>query len=442
MIDRGLLLRGVRVVDARGVRAERADVLVAGGRVAGVSTRPVVDPDGAEAIDLDGLTVCPGLMNAHSHVCLDGGPDPDRTLRDETRTERVIRSARRLEAALAAGVTTIRDVGGVEGLDLELAAMVARGEIAGPRMLASGRVVTMTGGHGHWMGIEADGPDAVRRAARLQIKAGATSIKVMATGGMMTAGRQAGVPQLTVEEMAAAVDEAHKRGFPVAAHAESRVGVLNALRAGVDSVEHGHGGDDEAIELLLERGAFLVPTILSDRRIIEAGVAAGIPDFVVEQCEALHEDLVRFLELAIEAGVKIAAGNDGGAPLVGIGEIVPELELYVRHGMTPVAALASATTVTAELFGLANVGLVEVGYVADLLVVRGDPLVDVGALADPVGVVLWGRAVRLPGSAAKGVARPARADRSPGRAVRLLWSAANGVRGLPSQADDNAVIVP
>jgi imidazolonepropionase-like amidohydrolase len=251
----------------------------------------------------------------------------------------------------------------------------------------------MTGGHGWWMGLEADGPDAVRAATRTNLKAGARSIKLMATGGMMTGGRQAGQPQLTVEEMAAAVDEAHKRDVPVGAHAESRVGVRNAIIAGVDSVEHGHGGDEEVIELMLERRTFLVPTILSDRRIIEAGVEAGIPDFVVEQCDALHESLVTFLEAAIRAGVKVAAGNDGGAPLVPIADMVGELELYVRHGMTPLAALASATTQTAELFRLPDVGLVEPGYAADLLVLRDDPLASLGALRDPKVVVARGSVV-------------------------------------------------
>ena len=260
-------------------------------------------------------------------------------------------------------------------------------------MLASGRVITMTGGHGWWIGRQADGPDAVRRATRKNLRSGATSIKLMATGGMMTTGRQAGQPQLTIEEMAAAVDEAHKREVPVAAHAESRIGVRNAILAGVDSVEHGHGGDQEIIDLMLERGTALVPTILSDRRIIDHGVAAGIPAFVVEQCEALHESLVTFLEPAIRAGVRIAAGNDGGAPLVPMGDMVDELELYVRHGMTPLAALASATTVTAELFGLPDVGLVEPGQVADLLVVDGDPLASIGALRDPVQVLRAGRPV-------------------------------------------------
>ena len=291
-------------------------------------------PTAAEVIELAGAWVCPGLMNAHAHLCLDGGPDPEAALRGENRTETVLRSAARLEAAVRAGVTTIRDVGGSDGIDIELARLVESGEVLGPRVIASGRVVTMTGGHGWWMGIQADGADAVRRAARENLRAGAGSIKLMATGGMMTGGRQAGQPQLTVEEMAAAVDEAHKRGVPVAAHAESRVGVLNAIAAGVDSVEHGHGGDEQAIEQMLERGVALVPTILSDRRIIEHGVGAGIPDFVVEQCDALHQSLVVFLERAIQAGVTIAAGNDGGAPLVPIGDMVGELELYRQHGMS------------------------------------------------------------------------------------------------------------
>ncbi len=386
-----LLLRGGRLVDGRGARVSgvgSSDLLIRDGRIAAIG--PTLESAGAKIVDVSGRWVCPGLMNAHAHLCLDGGPDPEETLRAENRTQTVIRSARRLEETVRAGVTTIRDVGGADFIDIELARLVEAGEIPGPRVIPSGRVVTMTGGHGWWMGIQADGPDGVRRAARENLRAGAGSIKLMATGGMMTGGRQAGQPQLTIEEMAAAVEEAHKRGVPVAAHAESRIGVLNALRAGVDSVEHGHGGDQEAIDLMLARGAALVPTILSDRRIIDNGVAAGIPAFVVEQCDALHQSLVVFLERAIAAGVRIAAGNDGGAPLVPIGDMVGELELYVRHGMTAQAALASATTVTAALFGLDDIGLVEVGQIADLLVVDTDPLVSIGALRSPRSVIRGG----------------------------------------------------
>jgi len=391
-----LILRDARVVDARGARPGRVDVAIRGRLIeeivehrADISPASLASP----AIALDGRWVSPGLMNAHAHACLDGGPDPETVLHAENRTQTVVRSAARLEAALRAGVTTIRDVGGPDDIDIELAGMIAAGEIPGPRMLASGRVVTMTGGHGWWIGRQADGPDAVRRATRENLRAGARAIKVMATGGMMTTGRQAGQPQLTIEEMAAAVEEAHKREVPVAAHAESRTGVHNAILAGVDSVEHGHGGDDEAIALMLEHGTALVPTILSDRRIIDHGVAAGIPDFVVEQCAALHDSLVTFLEAAIRAGVRIAAGNDGGAPLVSIGDMVAELELYVRHGMTPLAALASATTVTAALFGLDDVGLVEPGHAADLLILDGDPLESIAALRDPRQVLRAGSPV-------------------------------------------------
>jgi imidazolonepropionase-like amidohydrolase len=392
-----LLLRDARVVDARGGQPGRADILVREGRIAAIGA--TLDPAAlgageAEVVSLGGRWLTPGLMNAHAHACLDGGPDPEQVLHGENRSQTLVRSIARLEATLRAGVTTIRDVGGPGDMTIELAGLIAAGEIPGPRVLACGRVITMTGGHGWWMGRQADGPDAVRRATRKNLRAGATSIKVMATGGMMTTGRQAGQAQLTIEEMAAAVEEAHKREVRVAAHAESRVGVRNAILAGVDSVEHGHGGDQEIMEMMLERGTALVPTILSDRRIIEHGVAVGIPAFVVEQCEALHESLVAFLEPAIRAGVKIAAGNDGGAPLVPMGDMVDELELYVRHGMTPLAALASATTETAELFGLGgDVGLVEEGQVADLLVVDGDPLESIGAFRNPVQVFRAGRPV-------------------------------------------------
>jgi imidazolonepropionase-like amidohydrolase len=197
--------------------------------------------------------------------------------------------------------------------------------------------------------------------------------------------------------MAAAVDEAHKAGRIVAAHAESAVGARNAVLAGVDSVEHGHGIDEQVVALMLERGTSLVPTILSDRAIVEAAPGAGIPDFVVEKCRALAPSLERTLRLAIERGVPIAAGNDGGAPLVAIGDIVSELELYVVHGMTPQAALAAATTTTAGLFRMSNLGLLEVGYQADLLVVDGDPLADIGALRHPRAVIARGAPVAAHG---------------------------------------------
>jgi imidazolonepropionase-like amidohydrolase len=393
---RPLLLRNVRIVDGRGVRADRGDILVTDGRFAAISTTSITAPDGADVRDLDGATVTPGLMNAHSHVCLDGtSPDPEGVLRDETPATNAVRSAARLRKILASGVTSIRDVGAPWGVDIALRRLVEAGEIPGPRMVTSGRNICMTGGHGNWMGLEADGPDGLRQAVRGQIKLGATSIKLMSTGGMMTPNQRAGAPQLTVAEMTAAAEEAHKAGFPITAHAESDEGVRNAVLAGLDSVEHGHGTTVETLQMMLDRGVALVPTILSDRRIIEAPPDAGIPQFVVDKCVPLGDALIETLHHAFRMGVTIAAGNDGGAPLVEVGEMADEIALYVHHGLSAQKALESATINTARLFRLEDVGYLEPGWHADLLVIRGDPLADITVLRNPELVVKAGEPVGL-----------------------------------------------
>ena len=407
-----LVLRSVRVVDGRGVRAERADVLIEGGRITEISAQPIQSPAGASVLDLAGATITPGLMNAHAHICLDASPDPEKLLQSEVPAETAVRSAQRLLEALNQGVTAIRDIGAPGGIDIALRRLVENGDIPGPRMITCGRVITMTGGHGWWMGWEVDGPDEVRKAVRSQIKAGVTAIKLMSTGGMMTPNQKAGAPQLTIEEMTAACEEAHKAGFPVGAHAESDEGVRNATLAGVDSVEHGHGATVETLQLMLERGTSLTPTILSDRRIIEAPPDSGIPQFVIDKCLPLGDALIETLHNAFRMGVTITAGNDGGAPLVGVGEMAAELALYVKHGLSPQMALESGTINTARLFRLPEVGYVEPGWHADLLVVRGDPLADIGALLNPELVIkagaVYGRGANAVAgglAAAAGVAR-------------------------------------
>ncbi|HEX2154211.1 MAG TPA: amidohydrolase family protein [Acidimicrobiia bacterium] len=387
-----LVLKAARVVDARGVVAERADIVVDGpsikviGQVAGSPADTVVD--------VSGRTVCPGLMNAHVHVCFDGTADPEPAFHAEGDVETALKALPRLHEILAQGVTTVRDLGGKEEVMFALARLVADGIVTGPQIVAAGRVVTMTGGHGHWMGIEVDGTDEARKATRRMIKAGARVIKVMATAGMMTSGQIAGAPQLTVAEMAACVEEAHKAGLPVAAHVESRQGAANAIEAGVDSIEHGHGLDDALLERMVQDGIALVPTIACDRAITRLGPAAGIPQYIVDDCARLAPSLESALGRAIELGVTIAAGNDGGAPLAHPGDIVDELEVYVELGMTPLDALASATINTAKLFGLADTGLVEAGHRADLVVVSGDPLLSVTSLRQPDLVIAGGRLLR------------------------------------------------
>lgn len=390
-MNESLVLEGARVVDSRGVVAERADVRVDGDTITAVGA--VERHPNDRIVDASGRTVCPGLMNAHVHICLDASTDPEAAFHSETDVETALRALPRLNETLARGVTTVRDLGGKHEVTLALARLAAEGAIFAPRILAAGRVVTMTGGHGHWMGIEVNSPDEARRATRRMIAAGASVIKVMATAGMMTSGQRAGAAQLTVEEMSACVEEAHKAGIGVAAHVEGREGASNALQAGVDSIEHGHGLDDELLEAMAANGTALVPTIACDRAIVGEGMAAGIPQFIVDDCARLAPSLEVALRRAIEIGVTIAAGNDGGAPLTHPGDLVDELEVYVELGMSPLDALASATINTARLFGLTAAGMVAAGHDADLIVVDGDPLESVSVLRRPGLVISRGRIV-------------------------------------------------
>lgn len=386
-----LILADARLVDGRGVVMDRGNVRIDGSVIVEIGSDR--RPPGIPVIDASGRTVCPGLMNAHVHLSFDGTVDPEPTFRNEGDVETTLRALPQLSEMLSRGVTTVRDLGGKEAVTLGLARAVESGLVLGPRVLAAGRVITMTGGHGHWMGIEVDGSDEARKATRKMLKAGATVIKVMATAGMMTAGQQAGAPQLTIDEMRTCVEEAHKAGVPVAAHVESRDGAANAIEAGVDSIEHGHGLDEALLERMVRDGIALVPTISCDRAITSKGPDAGVPRFIVDDCARLAPTLEWALQRAIELGVTIAAGNDGGAPLTHPGDIVDELEIYVEMGLSPEEALASATSTTADLFGLKKVGLIETGYRADLLVLDGDPLETVDALRRPEIVIAAGRNV-------------------------------------------------
>lgn len=392
--DRPFVLHGVQVVDARGEVAAPRAVAVADGRIVidDIEQTLVASPPAVHH-DARGRFLVPGLFNLHTHMVYDGGPDPHARYLTEDVPTSTVRTLERLQEALRAGVTTIRDVGCGNGVDLSVSRMQAEGEVVAPRILAAGRVITMTGGHGHQFGREADGPDECRRAAREQLKAGATTLKTMATGGMMTPGRmqRTAATQLSVEEMRAVCEVAHAAGVVVAAHVLNAQGALNAIHAGIDSIEHGHWMDAAVIEEMLAHDTAYVPTILSDVRIVEHGTDAGIPDFVVEKCRRSYDGIGLALSQAISMGARILCGNDAGAPMVAIGEVVDELLLYEQHGMSRAGALASATSEPARFLGLPDVGLVEQGWTADLLLLDDDPLVDLRALRDPLAVLQDGQ---------------------------------------------------
>ena len=373
--------RAVRVFDgtSEGVIEDGA-VVVEDGHIASVGPARGLHPN-TEAVDLGDVTLMPGLVDAHVHLVWDASAEPHEVVERESRALTVLRCAKNAALHLHAGVTTVRDVGSTDGLAVEIGRAVELGILSGPRVIAAGRAIAMTGGHGWFLGREADGPDALRRAAREEIKAGASCIKLMASGGVYGHAEEPGSPQLTVEEMRSCVEEAHKAGRKAAAHAYSVQAINNAMEAGVDSVEHGSFLDRETIERMREQGTYLVPTMSVYAAMAEKGPSLGSPEYITRKTAEVLEAGGEAFRLALEAGVPVAAGTDCGAPGHPHGTLPEELRLMVEAGATPQQALRFGTSAAAELLGLGDeVGALEPGKRADLLAVAGDPTLDIKSL--------------------------------------------------------------
>jgi imidazolonepropionase-like amidohydrolase len=391
-----MVLSNGQIVDGQGA-VFHGHVAVEGERIVAVG-RGDAPPAAARRIDLRGRTVLPGLIDTHVHLCLDGGVSPAAQVTSETYAMTLLRAARNARRQVEAGVTTVRDLGarscldpfGPGGIAHNLRRAIAEGICPGPRILVAGLAITMTGGHSHWMGREADGADGVRKAVRTEIRDGADVIKFMATGGIATqtsADRFA--PQLSVEELAAGVAEARNAGRRTAAHAEGREGILNALRAGVDSIEHGSYLTDEALDLMRRQGTVYVPTFAVRERVFKEGRAARVPEFIQREVERAFESHTQSVRRAHTAGVTVAMGTDAGATIFPHGDSGHELAAYVRLGMTPMDALLTATRNAADLLDCGDrLGTLEAGKLADLIVVDGDPLADIAVLARPHAVRL------------------------------------------------------
>ncbi len=335
----------------------------------------------------EAAAVTPGLINAHVHLEINGEPNMQTFSIVRNTHERLLYAAHNARLSLEAGVTTVRDLGASDGIAIAVADAIARGEHPGPRVLPAGRALCMTGGHGYFMGRETDGPWDARKGVREQRKAGATVIKLIATGGVLTKGAVPGQSQLSEEEMRAAVEEAHTHEMIVGAHAIGTAGINNALRAGVDSIEHGHLLDDESIELFKRRGAYLVPTLAAVQCIYENAAQAGMPDYVVRKASELHARVAENVGRAWRAGVKIAGGSDAGTPYNYHQAYAYELEMMVTMlGMTPGQALTAATATAAELLRIDPAG--------DLLLLDADPGADITALRAPRVVIKGGTVVR------------------------------------------------
>jgi imidazolonepropionase-like amidohydrolase len=390
MTTASFLLRDVTVLDGTGADPVPGQAVVVEGRriawVGPVDQAPSTAPE--SVVDGGGRTVLPGLVNCHVHLTADGAPDLLAQVAGDTVPVATLRAARSAWTTLQSGVTTVRDCGAADDIVVELAKEIARGAVPGPRVQAAGRVITMTGGHGHFIGREADGPDEVRKATRAEIKAGAAVIKVMATGGVLTPGVTPTQTALLPEELAVVAQEAHNSGRRVTTHAIGRAGIRNALLAGIDSVEHGFYFDDELLELAIDQGTFLVPTMLAVDGIVRNGRALGIPGWVVDKAESEAAQQRESFAAAVTSGMRIAAGTDAGTPFNAHGDLARELALMVQHGLTPMQALVAATSGAARNLGLdGEIGTLEVGRLADLVLVDGDPVADITATGRVVLVV-------------------------------------------------------
>ncbi|MBV9736938.1 MAG: amidohydrolase family protein [Candidatus Eremiobacteraeota bacterium] len=333
--------------------------------------------------DLEAACVTPGLVNAHAHLEFSGEPDMMSMVQTTTPNQRLLRAVENARKSVKAGVTTIRDLGSSNQIAPDVHVAIEEGRVPGPRMRTTGAVLCMTGGHGWPLGRAVDSPWDARKAVREQMLAGADCIKLIATGGVLTKGAVPGNAQLTPDELAGAIDEAHRHGLRVAAHAIGTQGIKNALRAGIDSIEHGHMLDDECIALFKERNVYLVPTLSAPTCILAHLEEGAQPAYVMDKARTVNESMLVNVRRAYENGVQIAGGSDAGTPYNYHENYAQEVELMsMLLGMTPQQALHAATNVSAELIGL-HKGLLGVGEPADMLLLRGDVGQDVRALREP-----------------------------------------------------------
>jgi imidazolonepropionase-like amidohydrolase len=387
------LIKAARMFDARAGRiVTPGAVLVEGGTIKAVGSAAAASA-GAQVVDLGDATLLPGFMDAHTHISGEPGPDWRQDMLDgfdQTIAERTLTAADLARRTLLAGFTTLRNLGAGDHIDVGLRNAIAKGKAVGPRLLVSTAGLGTTGGHcdnnfgrrGLFQretgdGV-ADGPDGLRAMVRRNIKYGADVIKVCATGGVLSLNADVDSPQLTQAELDALVDEAHARKRRVAAHAHGAEGAKRAIRAGVDSIEHGSFLDDEGLSLMKRKGTTLVPTMLAVEGVRERMEKKNLHPLQVPKARAAIAALESTVRRAVKAGVKIAFGTDAG--VFAHGRNAEEFALLVRAGLPPAQALRAATIVDAELLGIADkLGTLEAGKLADVVAVPGDPTRDIRA---------------------------------------------------------------
>jgi imidazolonepropionase-like amidohydrolase len=387
-----LVLKAARLFDGKSDSlAHPGLVIVSGQRIENVGSSSSI-PAGAQVIDLGDATLLPGFLDAHTHLQSEASNDATATALgrlQQTVPERALFASTLARKTLLKGFTSVRDLGSAEFIDIGLREAIQKGYMEGPRILTAVRGIGTTGGHcdptnGYRFGllnmespVVGNGPDAMRAAVRWNVKYGADVIKVCATGGVMSLNDDVDSPQLTQEELDALVDQAHSQKKKAAAHAHGAEGAKRAIRAGIDSIEHGSFMDDEALKLMIQKGTYYVPTLMASQGLRERLASGARLDPRVARKARLAIDAVDVtVRKAAARGVRIAFGTDAG--VYPHGRNAEEFRLLVERGMKAVDALKAATSADAELFGVSDrLGTLQAGKIADIIAVPGDPVADI-----------------------------------------------------------------
>jgi len=398
---KSVTIRSVRVIDGTGQTTERATVIIRGSTIAAIgSDRDLAPPRGTCKIDGRGLTLLPGLIDCHVHLCLGAEPDVIDAIAKEPPALTLLKSSQAARWTLEAGFTTVRDVGSRDHSIFTLQRAIDEGLIPGPRIVAAGQAICMIGGHARFIGQEVEGAEQVRSVVRAQIAAGAAVIKVIASGGVLTPGTSPDQAQMTVDELRAAVDESQRAGRKVAAHAHGSSGMKNAIQAGVHSIEHATLMDGAAATMMKQQGVFMVPTLSALATTAACRLGCGIPESALDKAKSMTKRHQVSFKHALRDGIQIAMGTDAGTPFNFHGENAQELERMVSFGMSPMQAILASTSAAARLIGIQDqVGTIEKGKLADLLLVEGNPLRRIDLLRDRnriIGVMQAGKLVAGP----------------------------------------------
>ncbi len=373
-------------------------------------------PAGANVIDLSHATVLPGLIDCHTHLSARADRYSEINRFKDTPFDHAFWATVNARKTLEAGFTSVRDVGSPPFLAVDLRNQINEGFIPGPRVVASGPGISITGGHGDLNNFSpqtrvtmfpeernfqiADDESQLRHVVRAQVKYGVDVIKILATGGVLSRGDSPGAPQYSFEELKAAADTAHMAGRKIAAHAHGTEGIKNAIRAGIDSIEHASLIDDEGIRLAKEHGTYLVMDIYNDDYLLNEAPKVGLPLENIEKEKMVGRLQRENFEKAVKAGAKMAFGTDAG--VYPHGDNARQFFYMVKFGMTPAQAIRAATANAADLIGRsADVGTIEAGKYADIIAVQADPLADVRVLEHVDFVMKGGKVYKSAGRAAE-----------------------------------------